>query len=189
MVKNVEELAAELDGEPFVNRGGLREGGVPLSEAGTAASVATQITILAGRRGSERGRVDLRMIRIPRSIGTRKRERLSCQVGANLINAQEWRSDRDVVWQAAASLEKAADLPTLGQTPRQGRCHWKIPDCAEREVVANIDIATGVVEIGIVRILVGLGEDVNSVVGFMCEGVVRVQGDAFGNAAAYADLQ
>ncbi len=75
-------------------------------------------------------------------------------------------------------------MPTLGQTPRQGRSHGKIPYGAEREVVANVDIATGVVEIGIVRILVSLGEDVNGVVGLMGKCVVCVECYAFGDTSA-----
>ncbi len=55
--------------------------------------------------------------------------------------------------------------------------------------MANVNVAAGVIELGVVRVLVSLGEDVHGVVGFMRIGVVRVEGHAFGDTAAQADLQ
>src|SRR6266446_5458701 len=74
MVKNVEQLAAELDGEPLVNVRRLCKGGIPLRKTGAAAGVPAQIAEFAcGRRGKG-GRINLWVKRIARSIGARKRE-------------------------------------------------------------------------------------------------------------------
>src|ERR1700720_1930001 len=55
--------------------------------------------------------------------------------------------------------------------------------------MANVNIAAGVVEPGIVGVLVGAGQDVHGIVGLMGVGVVRIEGYASRNAAAQADLK
>ena len=77
VVENVEELAAKLDGEPFVNRGGFCERGVPLGETGATASIAAYITVLATRRGRECSRINLPVGRVAGSVGVRQRNRLA----------------------------------------------------------------------------------------------------------------
>src|SRR5690349_10378884 len=97
MVEDVEKLASELDGQPFTEGRRLREGHVPLGEAGTAASVTPQVTIFAGRRSGEGSGINLRVPRIARRVGPRERKWLAGQVGANLVRAQEWRRNSDVI--------------------------------------------------------------------------------------------